>query len=163
MPAAVRYRPSVAPVDWVGRIGVPGHISFETCLIGPMISGVSGGGGPAGLGVPSAVTVTLGSPAAWIRAWRTLSTDWPGKMRQFTMALARWGRALSAWPPMIMVATQVVREDECQPASRETTASALATVGSFSRALMASPISPGRCMAISGEKPRLGSLERKGQ
>ena len=33
---------------------------------------------------------------------------WPGKMRQLMLAVARCGRAFRAWPPLIMVATQVV-------------------------------------------------------
>ena len=33
----------------------------------------------------------------------------PGKIRQFTLAVARWGNALLACPPSNRVATQVVR------------------------------------------------------
>ena len=33
---------------------------------------------------------------------------WPGKMRQLMLASARWGSAFRAWPPLIMVTTQVV-------------------------------------------------------
>ena len=44
-----------------------------------------------------------------LRKFRTAATLVPGKMRQLMLALARCGKALSAWPPSSMVATQVVR------------------------------------------------------
>ena len=53
--------------------------------------------------------MTLGSAITRSRVARICSGASPGKMRQLTLARAVCGRALGAWPPESMVATQVVR------------------------------------------------------
>src|SRR6202041_3440371 len=67
----------------------------------------------------------------------------PGKMRQLTLALTCWGRALVAWPPLIKVTTQVVRIAALYLGSVASTDDALASPGSRANAAMAWPIAPG--------------------
>src|ERR1044072_4033939 len=120
MPAALLWTPSVAPVSRIGTIGTPGHSLAASFSIGPMIAGVSGGGGETLLGSWARVTAT-GAPASSASLARTSSTGVPGRMRQLTLAVARWGRALGAWPALTMVATQVVRSIEFHIGSAVTT------------------------------------------
>ena len=68
------------------------------------------------------VTATAGSPTTLLRVSSTASTETPGKMRQFTLALARWGSALVAWPPESSVATHVVWMTALEEGSAATTA-----------------------------------------
>ena len=74
-----------------------------------MIFALSGGGGEAGPRVPGIVTFTSGSATNFSSLRTHDSAVTPGKMRQLTLARARCGSALVAWPPSSMVATQVVR------------------------------------------------------
>src|SRR4029453_10923337 len=109
MPAGVRNAPSVAPADMAGTTGVPGQyfaVSFST---GPNTFGFRVCG-PLGtsLGVDASVPLISGSLASSASFWRTCSGVVPGKMRQLTLAVARWGSALVAWPPDSMVAMHVV-------------------------------------------------------
>ena len=62
-------------------------------------------------------TLKVGSLNTLIKASRISSWVWPGKMRQLTFAVARCGNAFGAWPPLSMVATQVVRRVELKRAS----------------------------------------------
>jgi len=98
----------VAPVLIVGTTGTPGHIS---CVVASMARSSSGVRGDGGLGLAGARGVTLTPESATTRrsVASTCSGGSPGRMRQFTVARARWGSAFSAWPPSISVATQVVR------------------------------------------------------
>src|SRR6266849_7779722 len=118
MPALMVKRPSVAPARRVGTTGTPGHIWALTASIGPRISRESGGGDES---VGSCVGAILILSFARTRAsvLCTSTTDSPGKMRQFTVARARWGRALVACPASSMVATQVVRKVELLPGNAE--------------------------------------------
>src|ERR1700759_1148155 len=109
MPTGVRKAPSVAPAVSTGITGTPGQILAASALMGSMIGGVSGGGTLAiGLRALAMVTVTFGSPTSCTRTSRTCSGVVPGKIRQLMFAVARWGRGVVAWPPAIIVATQVV-------------------------------------------------------
>src|SRR6476661_8392439 len=109
MPALLVKRPSVAPTDMVGTTGTPGQIRPAIWRIGSRIAGLSGGGGEVGSGAPSGVMVMAGLfRTRAISAWVS-SIVWPGKMRQLTLAVTRWGWALGAWPPLIRVGMQVVR------------------------------------------------------
>src|SRR6202043_3356687 len=100
--------------------------------------GVSGGGGDVGPRVSSVVTLTAGSATNSSSFARTDSVLTPGKMRQLTIARARCGSALVAWPASSIVATQVVRSVAFQLGSLlETSASAGASVGTRKNAFMA--------------------------
>ena len=79
-----------------------------TASTAPMSSGVSGGSGDS---VALTVVVILIWSSAITRASVacTSATFSPGRMRQFTVALARCGSAFSAWPASTIVVVQVVR------------------------------------------------------
>ena len=62
-------------------------------------------------------------------------------MRQLMFAVARCGSALSAWPPLIMVATQVVPILPMVAGFARKTATAFESVGSAANARMAAAIS----------------------
>ena len=87
---------SVAPAACDGTTGRPGKracTALDTAVIR------SGRRGEAGLSTePSASRVmpALGSAITWTRVWRTASAGVPGKIRQFTVAAAFWGRAFGA-------------------------------------------------------------------
>src|SRR4051812_45060184 len=102
------YSPSVAPVLITGTTIAPGYSSFVSDSTSVMTSGRSGDGllGCASL---TKATVTLGSATISVSFAFTAAGDTPGRMRQFTFALAICGSALVAWPPSSLVATQVVR------------------------------------------------------
>src|SRR5689334_9161977 len=108
MPTLRRYRLSVAPVDMVGMTGSPGHMATVTRSTVPMNSVVNGEGG-LGLGGATIATAIWSSASTRTRVCSTSSIESLGSTRQFTVALAVWGSALLAWPPLIRVATQVVR------------------------------------------------------
>src|SRR5436190_13347576 len=109
MPTALRNDPSVPPGCSIGTTGTPGHMALEILSIGPSTDGGNEVGGGGALRVLGMVTATFGSSTSLIRVWRTSSGATPGKMRQLTLAVARCGRALVAWPALSIVATQVVR------------------------------------------------------
>ena len=93
----------------VGTTATPGNMSAVSFSIGPITSRDSGGGAPTFSGGDWNSTLTSGSPMTRISSCRISSWAWPGKMRQLTLAVARWGSAFGAWPPAICVATQLVR------------------------------------------------------
>ena len=125
-------------------IGTPGHIFAATVSMGFMISGVRGGGVLlTSLRAPSVVTVIFGSSTSFCRVARTSSAEVPGKMRQFTLARARCGRALVAWPASSIVATQVVCTIPFRPGSCDRVVAACVSVGSLEKAIMAAPMGPG--------------------
>src|SRR3954469_6820672 len=130
MPALRRYRPSVAPVLITGTTTTPGNIALVNDSTLFMTSGRSGDGG-LGLASLSNVTTTFGSAIVSTMVLRTDSGATPGRMRQFTLAVAICGSALFAWPPASRVATQVVRITEFQNGSRaeRRAAAARSTVG----------------------------------
>src|ERR1700680_2286428 len=74
-------------------------------------SSAEGGTVTVGTGLPSvpscgtSVTVTFESAATRSRVLRTSSGSSPGKILQFTLARAVWGKALGACPPESMVGT----------------------------------------------------------
>ena len=105
----IQFTADLLPADITGTIGRPGKRACTAFSIAAITSGRSG---EAGLSIaPSAerVIVAPGSAMTLAICWRTLSEDPPGKMRQLTLALAFCGSALVACPPLIIVATQVVR------------------------------------------------------
>src|SRR5208337_1653386 len=120
MPAMRRYLPSVAPVDIEGTTGSPGHIAASVRFNVSFNSGKRGDGGTATMGMsfPSEVfsgtkvILSLGSATTRSNVLRTSSGSSPGNTRQLTLARAVCGRALGAWPPDSMVATQVVWRSE---------------------------------------------------
>src|SRR4051812_39554457 len=99
---------SVAPDDWLGTMGRPGKRACTALATAFIRSGRSGEGG---LSIePSSVRVTV-TPRSFTSSPSvpfTLSDETPGKIRQFTFALAFCGGAWVACPPLSMVATQVV-------------------------------------------------------
>src|SRR4051812_36809111 len=105
MPALRRYSPSVAPVAITGTTTTPGHIASVIDSIGRISSGNSGEGA---LGFASSMndTATLGSATTSASFSLTAAGDSPGRIRQFTVAVAVCGSALLAWPPSTRVATQ---------------------------------------------------------
>jgi hypothetical protein len=76
----------------------------------------SGRNGDGALGWASLTndTVIFRSPSTSVSRVFTDSGVAPGRMRQFTFAVASCGRALLAWPPVSRVATHVVRIIEFQ-------------------------------------------------
>ena len=68
-------------------------------------------GGDSGLtmGGASSAIVIFGSLRVLVSALCTFAALSPGIMRHWMVALARCGKAFSAWPPVIKVATHVVR------------------------------------------------------
>src|SRR3954468_4956649 len=97
---------------------MPGHIRATSVSSGFITSGANGGGGkPRAEDATSSTlplgsydwTLMLGSANTSIRTRRISSGESPGKILQFTLAVARWGNALLACPPANRVATQVVR------------------------------------------------------
>src|SRR4026209_1947183 len=95
-----------------GTTGVPGQyfaVSFSTAPnnFGFRICGPLG----TSLRVDANVTLIAGSPASSASFWRTCSGVVPGKMRQLTLAGARWGGAVVGGRPDGVVAMHVV----CSP------------------------------------------------
>ena len=88
---------------------MPGKRACTAAVTAAITSWRSGEAGLATGGGGSTVTVADLSSITLTRVSRTLSTGVPGKMRQLMLTLALCGSALSAWPPLSMVATQVVR------------------------------------------------------
>ena len=148
MPTWVIRRESVAPGSMNGTTGTPGHICWDTCSIGPSTLAGSGMGAAIELAPGGWVTVTVGSSIAATRSWRTSSAVCPGMIRQLRVALARWGRAFTAWPASSRVATQVVRSMAWSPGSRLSRASAALSCGLATMAVMAAPVSPPTIFAI---------------
>ena len=70
-------------------------------------------------------------------------------MRQLTLASARCGRAFSAWPPLIMVTTQVVPILPTMAGLAVRVAIAALSVGSAAKARMAAAVSGGSYLAAS--------------
>src|SRR6185437_11785284 len=108
MPAARVNMPSVAPADITGTTGSPGNLACTALLTAAITSGRSGEAGESIAPSAERVTVAPGSAITLMICWRTLSDGTPGKIRQLTLAVTFWGRALVACPPSIMVATQVL-------------------------------------------------------
>jgi hypothetical protein len=75
------------------------------------------------------VTVAPGSAITLMIVWRISSDGVPGKMRQLTLALTFCGSALVACPPLIIVATQVVRSWPTLPGSSDRMAMAFSSFG----------------------------------
>src|ERR1700733_11370216 len=106
MPTALVNSPSVAPACSTGSTGTPGQNAAVNFWIGPIISGVSGGGEAVGPRVSGEEIFTAGSATNSSSLARTVSVLTPGKIRQLIFARARCGSALVAWPASSMVATQ---------------------------------------------------------
>src|SRR6185437_9766264 len=109
IPTALVNSPSVAAASNIGSTGTPGQNSAVSFSIGSITAGVNGGGGDVGPRVSSVATLISGSATSSSSFARTASVGTPGKIRQLTIARARCGNALVAWPASSMVATQVVR------------------------------------------------------
>src|ERR1035438_8504230 len=112
---------SLAPFSITAVTGMPGQIALVRRVSGWKTSGI-GAGGAIGLrsGAVSETTyesetyftASLSSAKIPINCLRISSGECPGKMRQFTIACAVWGRALLAWPALSRVATHVVLKFE---------------------------------------------------
>ena len=92
----------------VGMTGTPGQNSAVSFSIAPMISWCSGEG-VLSTGPPNGVIEMPSSASTRFRVAYTSPIGSPGRTRQLTVALALCGSALTACPPWICVATQVVR------------------------------------------------------
>lgn len=113
MPALRRNRLSEAPVDIAGTTGTAGHNWPAIFSIAPMTSGRIGEGG-LGSGQFRRFSVTF-SPAKYASVRSTAAASSFGSKRELIVALPRCGRAFAAWPPSIIVTTQVVRSCAFQP------------------------------------------------
>src|SRR5579871_2406332 len=103
-----RYRPSVAPVSMSGTIGNAPQIDAVTELITLSTAAGRIDGGLA-TAVSGSVNATAVSATTERSVCSIVDASTPGMMRQLIVAVARCGRALRAWPPSSIVATQVVR------------------------------------------------------
>src|SRR5688500_556076 len=130
---------SVAPVLIVGITGTPGHISLVTRSISLIRAGVSGDGGEF-RAAPWKVIFTPVSPTTRSRTAFTCSGVSSGRMRQLTLARARGGNALVAWPPSSIVDTHDVRSCELYRASADSVAAAAASAGLATMARIAAAI-----------------------
>src|SRR3954452_16880519 len=100
--------PSVAPVLITGKTIAPGYI----CLVRDSTTDIrSGRSGEDLLGCASFTKATeiFGSASTSVSLAFTAVGATPGRIRQFTLALAICGSALVACPPSSFVATHVVR------------------------------------------------------
>src|ERR1700743_2696953 len=93
-----RYFPSVAPITIIGTTGTPGQILFDDSVMALKRSGRIGEAGPA---FDSFIILMLTSSSAAIcfRVDSTYSGESSGRTRQFTVAAASCGSALTAWAP----------------------------------------------------------------
>ena len=98
----------MAPAAIDGISGTPGKCLAATAFMGSITLGSLGGATAIGLSGLSALMATWSSPITRIRVARVSCQVSPGKMRQLTMAVARCGRALEAWPASRRVAMQLV-------------------------------------------------------
>src|SRR6201997_2989320 len=99
---------SLAPDDMPGNTGTPVR---DAAIALSIAATRSGGRAEAAVAAEPAVTsanVISGSAASRSSSAMISDRGWPGKIRQLMLALARCGRAFRAWPPWIMVTTQVV-------------------------------------------------------
>src|SRR3984957_11063603 len=158
MPAGVMKEASGAPISSCGITGTPGQRLAASAVMGCMIACVSGGATLAWLCAAWVVIVISGSPANAASLPRIVSALVPGKMRQLTLALTCWGRALVAWPPLIKVTTQVVRMAALYLGSVASTDDAWASPGSRANAAMAWPIAPGVSGAMRAKYSREASV-----
>src|SRR6478672_2548874 len=94
-----------------GITGTPLNIRPVSVLIGSSSSAVSGDGDVGASFSDGDTTIPVSSSTLMIVA-RTESIGTLGNTRQLTSAVAVCGSALSAWPPLSLVATQVVRRIE---------------------------------------------------
>src|SRR5437762_2261591 len=156
--------PPVAPVSICGMTGTPGHIRRVTFSTGPIISGVSGDG-LAGTAVLSLIGVTRTESSATTRTSVALISPGasPGIMRQLTMARARWGSALGAWPPSSIVGTQVVRSCALYIGDIERRAALTESRGSLAMVRMSDAICPVWMLAKRSKKTRVVSVSRTGK
>src|SRR5258708_18342164 len=74
----------------------------------PMKSGRMGEASVATEPTVTSLKLIAGSAATLGSSAMTSAGLWAGKMRQLMLATARAGKAFAAWPPLIMVAMQVV-------------------------------------------------------
>src|SRR3546814_13031859 len=84
-------------------------------------------------------------------------------MRQLTLAVARWGRALGACPASTIVATQVVRTWPMNSGRVEMRSAAAVSAGSLAKRDIAAPISPPTCSLAAMSEARATSVDRGGE
>ena len=83
----------------VGITATPGYMSRLSASMGPMTSRRKRRRCAGLFRRRLEFDLTPGSAMAAMSSWRISSALWPGNMRQLTLAVARCGRALGAWPP----------------------------------------------------------------
>ena len=98
----------MAPVLITGTTTAPGNISLVSDSTAVITFGRSGDG-LLGCASSTNATVIFGSFRIPISVSFTATGETPGRMRQFTLALAICGSAFIACPPSSFVGTQVVR------------------------------------------------------
>src|SRR5690348_15799116 len=107
MPAARKNRPSVAATSIAGVIGMPG---WRACTAADTATMTSARSGDASLNLIVATGSTFtASPTTVCSSACTTSGATPGKIRQFTFAVAIYRNAHGASPAASSVGTQVVR------------------------------------------------------
>jgi hypothetical protein len=147
-----------------GTTTAPGYISLVSDSTTFITSGRSGDG-LLGLASPTNEILICGSATISISLSRTDAGDTPGRMRQFTFAVASCGSALLAWPPARRVATQVVRIIEFQYGTAAESRAAAARSGvARATARMSAPIFGSLCTAAERSKyARVTSLSCTGK
>ena len=92
--------------DMTGTTGTPGNIDVTIASVAVITSSLRTAGM---LGVASSTSDTsiAGSASTFVSCVTTAATGTPGRIRQFTLAVASCGSALGAWPPSSCVATHV--------------------------------------------------------
>ena len=91
--------------------------------------------------ITSGTTSTFG-PTAFCSSACTAPGSTPGMMRQLIVALADWGKALSAWPALSIVATHRVRVRPTSSSLFSIKSAAAPSLGFASQRRMASPSGP---------------------
>ena len=88
------------------------------------------------MGSPFRAMRIRGSATTAFRVASTSSIGSPGRTRQFTVARAVWGSALSAWPASRRVATHVVRRSALKNEDSDSRSAAAESGGSAEVARM---------------------------
>ena len=129
--------------------------------MGPSTSALSGDGAT----ICASQSGRIATPASPINRCNVAATSAgvsPGTMRQFRIARARCGSALSACPPSIRVGVQVVRSRALYSGRADSTASAPRSAASRSIARIAAATGGASIAAVRSKNARVTSLSRTG-
>src|ERR1039458_9390482 len=142
---------SLAPVSITGVTVIPGQMACVMLVSGDQTSGIGAGGtiavrsGAVALTSPefdTYSTFNCESAKMEMSCLRVSAGEWPGRIRQFTMAWAICGSSLVASPAFSRVATQVVRNLALNAGSALRRAAAAVSGGVAKIARMSAAVSP---------------------